>query len=70
MELSTRIDILESKVDKLLELMEEQRPIQKRLDNHITFIESVYTRLKGAISYLSWFGKTPQLEAIETESSV
>jgi hypothetical protein len=68
MEFSTRIDILESKVDKLLEMLEQQQPIQKRLDNHITFIESVYSKLKGVISYLSWSTKTPQIESIEDQS--
>lgn len=67
---STRIDILESKVDKLLTLIEQQQPIQQRLDNHITFIESVYSRLKGAISYLSWFGSSSTKELPEVPSDM
>lgn len=63
-----RIDILEeslkrdsaeinTKLDRILSHLEHQLPIQQRLDKHITFIESVYSSLRGTISYLSWFGK-------------
>ena len=52
---STRLGLLEEKVDLILKLVEAQRPVQQRLDHHITFIESIYDRLKGAINYLSYF---------------
>ena len=62
-----RIDILEeslkrdtsvinTKLDRILSQLEAQQPTHDRLDRHITFIESVYSRLRGTIDALSSIG--------------
>jgi hypothetical protein len=55
-QLNHKLDQLDHKIDIILQRLDEQKPIQTRLDRHITFIESVYSRLKGVVNYLSWFG--------------
>ncbi len=50
---STRLSVLEEKVDRLLTLAESQQPVHERLDRHISFIESVYSRVRNTLSYLT-----------------
>jgi uncharacterized protein YaaN involved in tellurite resistance len=60
--LESRIHRIEEKLDQILAHLERQDPIQQRLDRHITFIEKVYTRFKGVLSYLSWRSSPAELE--------
>ena len=62
--LEERLDSVESKLDRVLNLLEAQQPAQQRLDRHISFIETVYSRVRGSIG---WFSRQKSLP--EPESS-
>lgn len=48
---------LEDKMDYIIQLLEEQRPISVRLDQHISFVEAIYCQLRSTIRYVtSFFG--------------
>lgn len=51
--LEERIEKVEEKLDRIISILETQQPIQQRLDSHISFVESVYSRIRGSISWLS-----------------
>jgi len=66
-----RIDIMEEKLDKIIFLLEEQKRIQIKLENHIDFIEKTYeslytplTFIKNSVSRMVGTSKEKELEHI------
>jgi len=47
--LINRIEIIETKLDKILELLEVDC---KKMSNHIDFIENVYDKVKSPFNYI------------------
>jgi hypothetical protein len=70
-ELKIYINRLESKVDRILEMLENQKHSTIRLEKHIDFIEHTYEQLYTPLSYIKdrvtrLLGKpTPDLEHIQ-----
>tara|TARA_B110001450_G_C17515358_1_gene438207 strand:- start:77 stop:292 length:216 start_codon:yes stop_codon:yes gene_type:complete len=51
-ELSKKIEQIDKKIDKILEIIEENKENCKKMKHHITFIESVYENVKNPLGYL------------------
>jgi len=51
-QLKLNMDRLESKVDRILEILEKQQSSTIRLEQHIDFIEHTYEQLHTPLSYM------------------
>ena len=51
-ELKNKIDTMNDKLDKLLELFEIQSTDCKKMSEHIDFVETVYERVKHPFNYI------------------
>ena len=62
---------IEDKMDKILELLENNKKVQTKLENHIEFIERTYETLHSPLTYVKnsvnrLMGKSsPELEHIK-----
>ena len=51
-EIIEKIEIINSKIDKILEIIENNKKNCEKMENHITFIESVYDNIKNPLGYI------------------
>lgn len=68
--LEKRIDDIEKKMDKLIDLIENKvEPNTNKMSNHIDFIETVYDNIKNPLGYfihkLSYFKGNEENHSIE-----
>jgi len=61
-----RIETLEKKIDKLTEIVNNQVVGEcKKMSDHITFIENVYTTVKSPLEYVCGYFRTTSLPSPE-----
>tara|TARA_Y100000389_G_C17345802_1_gene455768 strand:+ start:429 stop:659 length:231 start_codon:yes stop_codon:yes gene_type:complete len=68
--LEERIDNIEKKIDKLIDLIENNvEPNTNKMSNHIDFIETVYDNIKNPLGYfvhkLSYFKGNDKIHSLE-----
>jgi hypothetical protein len=51
-ELLSRIECLENKIDKVLIELEKMNGSCNKMDNHISFVESIFNRIKNPLLFL------------------
>jgi archaellum component FlaC len=47
-----QISIINNKIDKIIELIQKQQITQKKLEDHIDFVESTYDTLKSPLNFV------------------
>ena len=51
-ELLKKIEIINNKIDKLLEISEKNKENCDKMDKHINFIENIYDNIKNPLGYI------------------
>lgn len=51
-EILNKIEIIDKKIDKLLEIVETNKTNCEKMEKHITFIENIYDNVKNPLGYL------------------
>ena len=51
-EIIERLKNLDQKIDSILELLQNQQRTQKKLEEHIDFVESTYDTLKSPLNFV------------------
>jgi hypothetical protein len=52
MDIDSRIDLLENKLDRILEILEKNTEDCKKMSSHIDFIETIYENVKNPLYYI------------------
>ena len=52
MDLNDRLDLLEYKLDKILEILEKTGEDCSKMSGHIDFIEKIYENVKNPLNYM------------------
>ena len=52
MNLEEQIRIMNNKIDTILELLQTQQRTQKKLEDHIDFVETTYDTLKSPLNFV------------------
>ena len=52
MDIDDRIDLLEYKLDRILEILEKNTEDCKKMSSHIDFIETIYENVKNPLDYI------------------
>ena len=52
MDISVRIENIEKKLDRLLEILEKNTEDCKKMSSHIDFIETIYENVKNPLGYI------------------
>jgi hypothetical protein len=52
MEVNERLDIIEEKLDRMLQMLEENKRVQDKLEQHIGFIEKTYEQLHTPLTFM------------------
>ena len=52
MDIDDRIDLLEYKLDRILEILEKNTEDCKKMSSHIDFIEKTYENVKNPLNYI------------------
>ena len=47
-----RLDIIEEKLDRILYMLEENKRVQDKLEQHIVFIEKTYEQLHTPLTFM------------------
>jgi len=68
MDIDERIDLLEYKLDRILEILEKNTEDCKKMSSHIDFIETIYENVKNPLDYIC--DKVKVLSGSSTSSSV
>lgn len=68
--LNKKFDELNNKVDKLTLLLEKVLSSTENMDNHISFVENVYTVVKKPFSnLLYWYDKNTNINELNVEKN-
>tara|TARA_B110000238_G_scaffold182407_1_gene208152 strand:+ start:782 stop:997 length:216 start_codon:yes stop_codon:yes gene_type:complete len=51
-EIFKKIELINEKVDRLLEIVETNKQNCEKMEKHITFIENIYDNVKNPLGYL------------------
>lgn len=47
-----RLDVIEEKLDRILYMLEENKRVQDKLEQHIVFIENTYEQLHTPLTFM------------------